>query len=81
MCDEIDDINVTFPSDYRYYDDFNVEDALTTSDLMNLYYSYRCGISLPFTHFEMRVLDTLQVASTQLHPNAWATLHTFQGIC
>ncbi|KAI4323952.1 hypothetical protein L6164_023523 [Bauhinia variegata] len=34
MCDEIDDINVTFPSDYRYYDDFNVEDALTTSDLM-----------------------------------------------
>ncbi|KAI4305357.1 hypothetical protein L6164_028728 [Bauhinia variegata] len=47
----------------------------------NLYYSYRCGISLPFTDFEMRVMDTLQVAPTQLHPNAWATLHAFQGIC
>ncbi|KAI4324025.1 hypothetical protein L6164_023593 [Bauhinia variegata] len=47
----------------------------------NLYYSYRCGVSLPFIDFEMEVLDNLQIAPTQLHPNAWATLHAFQGIC
>ncbi|KAI4297609.1 hypothetical protein L6164_037493 [Bauhinia variegata] len=29
----------------------------------------------------MRILRTLQVAPSQLHPNAWATFHAFQKIC
>ncbi|KAI4305193.1 hypothetical protein L6164_028576 [Bauhinia variegata] len=47
----------------------------------NLYYSYRCGVSLPFNNFEMKILRTLDIAPTQLHPNAWATLYAFQKIC
>ncbi|KAI4324192.1 hypothetical protein L6164_023749 [Bauhinia variegata] len=47
----------------------------------NLYYSYRCGVSLPFNNFEMKILRTFDIAPTQLHPNAWTTLYAFQKIC
>jgi len=44
-----------------------------------LFYMYTCFlsdlyVSLPFDEFTMGVLQELNVASTQVHPNTWASL-------
>ncbi|RDX70449.1 hypothetical protein CR513_50308, partial [Mucuna pruriens] len=41
----------------------------------------RLGIQLPFTHFERSVLQALNVAPTQLHPNSWAFVRAFELLC
>ncbi|RDY02967.1 hypothetical protein CR513_13504, partial [Mucuna pruriens] len=41
----------------------------------------RLGIHLPFTRFERSVLQTLNVAPTQLHPNSWAFVRAFELLC
>lgn len=38
-------------------------------------------VTLPFDEFTMGILQILNVASTQLHPNSWATLQPFRIIC
>ncbi|RDY13738.1 hypothetical protein CR513_01294, partial [Mucuna pruriens] len=41
----------------------------------------KLGIKLPFTHFEQAVLQALNVAPTQLHPNSWAFVRAFELLC
>ncbi|RDX58442.1 hypothetical protein CR513_62242, partial [Mucuna pruriens] len=41
----------------------------------------KLGIKLPFTHFERAVLQALNVAPTQLHPNSWAFIRAFELLC
>ncbi|RDX98124.1 hypothetical protein CR513_18970, partial [Mucuna pruriens] len=41
----------------------------------------KLGIRLPFTHFERVVLQALNVAPTQLHPNGWAYVRAFELLC
>ncbi|RDY11334.1 hypothetical protein CR513_04028, partial [Mucuna pruriens] len=41
----------------------------------------KLGIKLPFTHFERGVLQALNVAPTQLHPNSWAFVRAFELLC
>jgi hypothetical protein len=38
-------------------------------------------LSLPFTDFELAMLNALNVAPTQLHPNGWAFVRAFELIC
>lgn len=38
-------------------------------------------ITFPFDDFTMRVLQILNVAPTQLHPNSWAILQAFRILC
>jgi len=41
----------------------------------------RIGVYLPFTDFEIGVLNLLEVAPSQLHPNAWGFMKAFQKFC
>ncbi|RDX75691.1 hypothetical protein CR513_44400, partial [Mucuna pruriens] len=41
----------------------------------------KLGIKLPFSHFERAVLQVLNVAPTQLHPNGWAYVRAFELLC
>ncbi|RDX62561.1 hypothetical protein CR513_59091, partial [Mucuna pruriens] len=41
----------------------------------------KLGIRLPFSHFERAVLQALNVAPTQLHPNSWAYVRAFELLC
>ncbi|RDX78358.1 hypothetical protein CR513_41375, partial [Mucuna pruriens] len=41
----------------------------------------KLGIKLPFTHFERSVLQALNVAPTQLHPNSWAFVRAVELLC
>jgi len=50
------------------------------------FYMYMCHFSqlhirLPFDEFTMGVLQLLNVAPTQLHPNSWAYLQAFWLLC
>jgi hypothetical protein len=36
---------------------------------------------LPFTEFELALLNALNVAPTQLHPNGWAFVKAFELVC
>jgi len=50
------------------------------------FYMYSClfanlHVSLPFNNFTMDVLQALNVAPTQLHPNTWASIQVFRLIC
>ena len=38
-------------------------------------------VTLPFDNFTMEVLQTLNVAPAQLHPNSWAALQAFRVLC
>ncbi|RDX83386.1 hypothetical protein CR513_35694, partial [Mucuna pruriens] len=38
----------------------------------------KTGIKLPFSHFERAVLQVLNVAPTQLHPNSWEFVRAFE---
>lgn len=38
-------------------------------------------IRIPFINFQMGVLRALNVAPTQLHPNAWAAIQSFGMMC
>jgi hypothetical protein len=39
------------------------------------------NLSLPFTDFEIEMLNALNVAPTQLHPNGWAFVRAFELVC
>lgn len=39
------------------------------------------NITFPFDEFTMSVLQMLNVALTQLHPNSWAALQAFRLVC
>ncbi|RDX92420.1 hypothetical protein CR513_25437, partial [Mucuna pruriens] len=41
----------------------------------------KLGIKFPFSHFERAVLQVLNVAPTQLHPNGWAFVRAFELLC
>ncbi|RDX97495.1 hypothetical protein CR513_19733, partial [Mucuna pruriens] len=41
----------------------------------------KLGIKLPFTHFEQAILQVLNVAPSQLHPNSWAFVRAFELLC
>ncbi|RDX80200.1 hypothetical protein CR513_39282, partial [Mucuna pruriens] len=41
----------------------------------------KLGVKLPFTHFERAVLQALNVAPTQIHPNSWAFVRAFELFC
>ena len=50
------------------------------------FYMYTClfadlHVSLPFDKFIMDVLRALYVASTQIHPNTWASIQAFRLLC
>ncbi|KAJ1418062.1 hypothetical protein SESBI_16185 [Sesbania bispinosa] len=38
-------------------------------------------VPLPFTYFECQVLNLLNVAPTQLHPNSWGFVRAFEILC
>jgi hypothetical protein len=38
-------------------------------------------LTLPFTNFEVEMLNALNVAPTQLHPNGWAFVRAFELVC
>ncbi|KAK7268865.1 hypothetical protein RIF29_21574 [Crotalaria pallida] len=42
---------------------------------------HNLGVTLPFTDLEMRVLNELGLAPSQLHPNTWSFLRAFQKYC
>jgi hypothetical protein len=39
------------------------------------------NLSFPFTDFEIEMLNALNVAPTQLHPNGWAFVRAFELVC
>ncbi|RDX71249.1 hypothetical protein CR513_49432, partial [Mucuna pruriens] len=41
----------------------------------------KLGVKLPFTHFERAILQALNVAPTQLHPNSWPFVRAFELLC
>ncbi|RDX88960.1 hypothetical protein CR513_29371, partial [Mucuna pruriens] len=41
----------------------------------------KLGVKLPFTHFERAVLQALNVAPTQLHPNSRTFVRAFELLC
>ncbi|RDX98597.1 hypothetical protein CR513_18461, partial [Mucuna pruriens] len=41
----------------------------------------KLGVKLPFSHFERAVLQVLNIAPTQLHPNGWAYVRAFELLC
>ncbi|RDX79469.1 hypothetical protein CR513_40096, partial [Mucuna pruriens] len=41
----------------------------------------KLGARLPFTNFQCSVLKTLNIASTQLHPNGWAFVQALVILC
>ncbi|RDY04812.1 hypothetical protein CR513_11427, partial [Mucuna pruriens] len=41
----------------------------------------KLGVKLPFSHFKRAVLQALNVAPTQLHPNGWAYVRAFELLC
>ena len=52
------------------------------------YYTYvydcffkKMGVRMPFTDFQCEILRILNVAPTQLHPEAWSFVRSFEVIC
>jgi hypothetical protein len=39
------------------------------------------NLSLPFIDFELAIMNVLNVAPTQLHPNGWAFVRAFELVC
>jgi len=45
------------------------------------YFSKELDITFPLSPFECRMLTTMNVAPSQLHPNSWAFLKAFPILC
>jgi len=41
----------------------------------------KLGVRFPLSLFERGILNMMNVAPTQLHPNSWAFVHAFQILC
>ena len=41
----------------------------------------KLGIRIPFTHFQVSILQWTEAAPTQLHPNSWAMMRGFKVVC
>ena len=39
------------------------------------------GVRFPFTHFQFSILECTGAAPSQLHPNSWAMIRSFEVIC
>ncbi|RYR34206.1 hypothetical protein Ahy_A10g048947 [Arachis hypogaea] len=39
------------------------------------------GLRLPFSDFQLQILNAINVAPTQLHPEAWAFVISFENLC
>ena len=55
-------------------------------DSNEFFYFYACffrdlHIRLPLNDFQMGVLNILNIAHTQLHPNGWASMQAFSILC
>lgn len=49
--------------------------------LMYRIFFYEIRVRLPFTPFEVVVINHLELAPTQLHPNGWGFVRSFQILC
>ena len=52
----------------------------------SFFFMYKClfeflGVILPLTIFQCALLEHLNVASSQLHPNSWAMVRAFEVLC
>ncbi|RDY13459.1 hypothetical protein CR513_01623, partial [Mucuna pruriens] len=68
-CHVGESINTTTPADGRPC--FYLYDTLHS----------KLGVKLPFSHFERAVLQVLNIAPNQLHPNGWAYVRAFELLC
>ena len=41
----------------------------------------KLGVRLPFTHFQVSMLQWTKAAPTQLHPNSWPIMRGFKIVC
>ena len=41
----------------------------------------KLGAQLPFTHFQVSILQRTEAVPTQLHPNSWAMMRGFEIVC
>jgi hypothetical protein len=64
------------------------QELVTTVSTQEPHYFYmfskvmeNLSLTLPFTDFEIEVLNALNVAPTQLHPNDWAFVRAFELVC
>ncbi|QCD87940.1 hypothetical protein DEO72_LG3g2480 [Vigna unguiculata] len=53
---------------------------------LEFFYVYAClfhdlGLTVPFADWQMVVLRQIQCASTQIHPNAWASMQAIEVLC
>jgi hypothetical protein len=60
--------------------------ATVNTQLPHYFYMYskvmeNLNLSFPFTDFEIEMLNALNVAPTQLHPNGWAFVRAFELVC
>ncbi|XP_057737170.1 uncharacterized protein LOC130954448 [Arachis stenosperma] len=39
------------------------------------------GVRIPFSPFQMVLLNRCDIASSQLHPNSWASIRCFEMVC
>ncbi|QHO07345.1 uncharacterized protein DS421_14g462850 [Arachis hypogaea] len=58
-------------------------DSPTVSDWLWVYEVMftRLGVRLPFSPFIQQLLSRCSVAPSQLHPNSWAAIRTFELVC
>ncbi|XP_045796475.1 uncharacterized protein LOC123890815 [Trifolium pratense] len=68
------------------YEGDAVCDSPSTGECVCFTYVYYCtflklGVCLPFTDFQCEILNTLNVAPTQLHPNCWGFIRAFEILC
>jgi hypothetical protein len=64
------------------------QELVTTVSTQGPHYFYmfskvmeNLNLTLPFTDFEIKVLNALNVAPTQLHPNGWTFVRAFELVC
>lgn len=44
-------------------------------------YFDRVGLRLPFSNFQIKALNHLRICPSQLHPNAWGFILSFEKLC
>jgi hypothetical protein len=83
---------LTHPSHPRSFDILPCQEGDVVcdspSDSSTLYYTYvyycifkKLGVRLPFNPFQCEILRVLNVAPSQLHPNSWAFIRSFEILC
>lgn len=79
--EEMEKYEITFPSD----EELVCLDRLAADGGRSFYMYWaifmELDIRLPFSSFQMGVLNFLQVAPSQVHPNAWGFIRVFELFC